>query len=91
MMKKQTFIAWITAGLLLAFSFNSALAAGGATPPPKLKWSFHGPFGNFDRAQMKRGWQVYKEVCAGCHSLHQIYYRNLQAVSYTHLTLPTKA
>ena len=59
-MKKQTFVAWITAGLLLAFTFNSALAAGGATPPPKLKWSFHGPFGNFDRAQMKRGWQVYK-------------------------------
>ena len=52
-MKKQTFVAWITAGLLLAFTFNSALAAGGATPPPKLKWSFHGPFGNFDRAQMK--------------------------------------
>ena len=82
-MKKQTFVAWITAGLLLAFSFNSALAAGGATPPPKLKWSFHGPFGNFDRAQMKRGWQVYKEVCAGCHSLHQIYYRNLQDIGFS--------
>ena len=83
MMKKQIFIAGITSGLLLIFSHNAVLAAGGATPPPKLEWSFHGPLGTFDRAQLKRGWQVFKEVCAACHSIHQIYYRHLEDIGFS--------
>ena len=68
---------------LLVSPKNQSLAAGGATPPPKLSWSFKGPFGSFDRKQLKRGWQVYKEVCAGCHSLNQIYYRNLADIGFS--------
>jgi len=82
-MIKKTLIAGLAAGLLVAFSYSTVEAAGGATPPPKLKWSFDGPFGTFDRAQLKRGWQVYKEVCAACHSIDQIYYRHLQQIGFS--------
>ena len=40
-------------------------------------WSFKGIFGTFDRASLQRGYQVYQEVCAGCHSVQHLSYRNL--------------
>ena len=40
-------------------------------------WSFKGPFGKFDRSSLQRGYQVYQEVCASCHSLKYVSYRNL--------------
>ena len=40
-------------------------------------WTFKGPFGKFDRASLQRGYQVYQEVCASCHSLKYMSYRNL--------------
>ena len=40
-------------------------------------WSFEGLFGTFDRASLQRGYQVYNEVCAGCHSVKHLSYRNL--------------
>ena len=43
----------------------------------KNNWSFDGVFGTFDRASLQRGYQVYQEVCAGCHSLQHLSYRNL--------------
>ncbi len=43
----------------------------------KTKWSFEGIFGTFDRASLQRGYQVYQEVCAGCHSVKHLSYRNL--------------
>jgi ubiquinol-cytochrome c reductase cytochrome b/c1 subunit len=49
-----------------------------ATPvPPSLKWSFAGPFGKFDKGQLQRGLKVYKEVCAACHGLSYVAFRNL--------------
>ena len=44
---------------------------------PHQKWSFAGPLGHFDKAQLQRGFKVYKEVCANCHSLRLLHYRNL--------------
>ena len=41
------------------------------------EWSFKGIFGTFDRASLQRGYQVYQEVCAGCHSVQHLSYRNL--------------
>ena len=41
------------------------------------KWSFAGPLGHFDQAQLQRGYKVYKEVCSACHSLRLVKYRNL--------------
>ena len=40
-------------------------------------WSFKGIFGTFDRTSLQRGYQVYQEVCAGCHSVQHLSYRNL--------------
>ena len=43
----------------------------------KSDWSFKGVFGTFDRASLQRGYQVYQEVCSGCHSVQHLSYRNL--------------
>ncbi len=43
----------------------------------KNDWSFNGIFGTFDRASLQRGYQVYQEVCSGCHSIKHLSYRNL--------------
>ena len=40
-------------------------------------WSFKGITGKFDRASLQRGYQVYNEVCASCHSMRLLSYRNL--------------
>src|SRR5262249_31927552 len=46
------------------------------TPPPE-KWSFAGPWGFYDQAQLQRGFQVYREICSNCHSLKLLAFRNL--------------
>ena len=43
----------------------------------KVDWSFNGLFGKFDRGSLQRGYQVYSEVCAACHSMKYLSYRNL--------------
>jgi ubiquinol-cytochrome c reductase cytochrome c1 subunit len=58
----------------------SAHAAGGGPAPPAQSWSFGGLFGTFDRASAQRGFQVYKEVCAACHAMKQLAYRNLAEI-----------
>ncbi len=52
-----------------------ATAAEGAFAAQK--WSFDGVFGRFDKAALQRGFQVYQEVCAGCHGVKYIAFRNL--------------
>jgi ubiquinol-cytochrome c reductase cytochrome c1 subunit len=47
---------------------------------PHQNWSFSGPFGTFDRAAAQRGFEIYKNVCANCHSMKQAYYRNLTGI-----------
>jgi ubiquinol-cytochrome c reductase cytochrome b/c1 subunit len=54
-----------------------AMAAGGQKDAKNISFSFEGPFGHFDRAQLQRGYKVYKEVCANCHSMHYVSFRNL--------------
>jgi ubiquinol-cytochrome c reductase cytochrome c1 subunit len=51
--------------------------------PRSISYSFDGPFGNWDRRQLQRGFQVYKEVCAACHSLNLVAFRNLRALGYS--------
>jgi ubiquinol-cytochrome c reductase cytochrome b/c1 subunit len=70
-------IALMVAGAMLLGGAESARAAEGAPKPPGQKWSFAGPFGTFDRGAMQRGLQVYKEVCAACHGLSFVAFRNL--------------
>ncbi len=40
-------------------------------------WTFSGPFGTYDNQQLQRGYQVYREVCSGCHSMNYVAFRNL--------------
>jgi ubiquinol-cytochrome c reductase cytochrome c1 subunit len=67
--------ALIAAAALVALALP-ALAAE-APSPPAQRWSFDGPFGTFDRAELQRGFQVYKEVCAACHSMNLMRFRDL--------------
>jgi len=46
-------------------------------PPPRQSWSFAGPFGKYDEAQLQRGFKIYREVCSNCHSLKLLSFRNL--------------
>jgi ubiquinol-cytochrome c reductase cytochrome c1 subunit len=57
--------------------------AAQAQESSKQSWSFDGVFGTFDRASAQRGLQVYAEVCASCHSMKQMYYRNLEGIGLT--------
>jgi ubiquinol-cytochrome c reductase cytochrome c1 subunit len=72
MMKRTLLIAAAVLGLAAP-----AFAAGETPVPPRQKWSFQGPFGTFDRAQLQRGFKVYREVCASCHGLSYVAFRNL--------------
>jgi ubiquinol-cytochrome c reductase cytochrome c1 subunit len=51
--------------------------------PRQAGFSFEGPFGTYDRQQLQRGFQVYKEVCAACHGLQFVAFRNLEQLGYT--------
>jgi ubiquinol-cytochrome c reductase cytochrome c1 subunit len=50
--------------------------------PKSLALQSDGPFGTFDKAQLQRGIQVYKEVCAACHSLGLVAFRDLHGLGY---------
>ncbi|MGE3691287.1 MAG: cytochrome c1 [Novosphingobium sp.] len=51
--------------------------------PKHLSLASDGMFGKFDRQQLQRGFQVYQEVCAACHSLRHVAYRDLKQLGYT--------
>ncbi len=71
----------LSAGLLL--SAAPARAAGEAIPLPPVDFSFQGLFGTFDRGEAQRGLLVYKQVCAACHAMRQLSYRNLLELGLT--------
>ncbi len=62
---------------IAVFAATPSLAAEGGAHPEKAGWSFSGPLGHFDRGQLQRGFKVYREVCASCHSMSLISFRNL--------------
>jgi len=59
---------------------GAAQAAGDQAVPPEQAWSFNGIFGTYDRAQLLRGLEVYRGVCANCHGLKYIRFRDLEAI-----------
>ncbi len=71
------------------FALAAAVAAGlvpgvtmaaGSSHGPEIErqtWIFGGVGGTFDKAQLQRGFQVYKEVCSACHGLKRLSFRNL--------------
>ena len=81
------------AGVLLISLVVNLVAYVQSPPDPTAEHEFHrhpkelslksdGMFGKFDEQQLQRGFQVYKEVCAGCHSLTQVSFRDLHKLGY---------
>ena len=66
----------LSAAAALALGTGSALAAG-VGDITDYTFSFEGPFGSYDRAQLQRGLQVYTEVCSACHGLQYVAFRTL--------------
>jgi cytochrome c1 len=67
-------------GVLVALAATPAFhraAAEEAETPPRIKWSFTGPFGLYDQAQLQRGFKVYHDVCQNCHGIKLLSFRNL--------------
>lgn len=60
-----------------------AFANEGDTKLEHKEWSWQGVFGKYDHAQLRRGFQVYREVCSACHGLKYIHYRNLLDIGLT--------
>ena len=74
---KKSCLAAAAFAALLGAQAVPATAAGEVIHIEPQQWSFGGVFGTYDRGELQRGFQVYKEVCASCHSLKYVYYRNL--------------
>lgn len=77
-MMRQTLL---SAALALGLGLGPGAAPAGAAGPgghvTDFRFSFEGPFGRFDQAQLQRGLQVYTEVCAACHGLQYVAFRSL--------------
>ncbi len=68
------------AAVLLAAALAHPAPAAETAEPVAQSWSFSGPFGGLDLAAAQRGFQIYKEICSNCHSMNQLYYRNLSGI-----------
>lgn len=65
------------AAVCMLLAPQTGMAAEGGAHIAKQDWSFAGLFGHFDRAQLQRGYKVYHDVCANCHGMTLLYFRNL--------------
>jgi ubiquinol-cytochrome c reductase cytochrome c1 subunit len=70
---------FFAAAAAIAIASGASVQAAEEIEIPDQKWEFEGLFGTFDRASLQRGYQVYKEVCAACHSMNLLRYRDLGA------------
>ncbi|MBI1384642.1 MAG: cytochrome c1 [Rhizobiales bacterium] len=73
----RTALALVAVAGLLAAAPGEARAAGDEIYIDKQPWSFAGIFGHYDAVQLQRGFKVYNTVCAGCHGMSLLSYRNL--------------
>ena len=62
--------------VILLLSINNLVNSAEKIELLKTDWSFKGLFGKFDRGSLQRGYQVYSEVCASCHSMKYVSFRN---------------
>jgi ubiquinol-cytochrome c reductase cytochrome c1 subunit len=77
------FLAAASLAAILPLGFG--YAGGGAHEKELIRkdWPFEGVFGTVDRKAAQRGFQVYKEVCASCHSMQYMSYRNLADIGFS--------
>jgi cytochrome c1 len=76
-MTRRLAIAATAGALFAAAPFAGQALAAGEIEIKHPSWTFSGPFGTYDNQQLQRGYQVYREVCAGCHSMNFVAFRNL--------------
>jgi mono/diheme cytochrome c family protein len=67
----------VAAGAAVAFATGYTVSASDVVHPPHQPWDFKGFLSSYDAASIRRGHQVYTQVCASCHGLARIAYRNL--------------
>ncbi|CAJ0854069.1 11771_t:CDS:2 [Entrophospora sp. SA101] len=70
-------------GCYLYFNPIHANMAEEGLHPPSYPWIHRSPFNTFDHASIRRGYQVYREVCSACHSLERVAWRHLVGVSHS--------
>lgn len=70
-------------GALIFALEQSVEASGSEVHPPAMPWSHNGLISALDHASVRRGYEVYKQVCSACHSMKYIAYRNLIGVTHT--------
>lgn len=78
-MKRIAFCLFLT----VIFLKTNAVASEALTQNKIIDWQFDGMFGTFDRQSIQRGLKVYKEVCAACHSIKRVAFRNLQDIGFS--------
>ncbi|MGN7678171.1 MAG: cytochrome c1 [Anaplasma sp.] len=69
--------------LICVFGFSSGGLCSDTPDLIRQQWKFSGVLGSFDRSSIQRGYQVYKEVCASCHSMSRIAFRNLREIGFS--------
>jgi len=74
---------WTVVGLVQEPPQPTAESVFHEEHPKELKLASDGPFGKFDNRQLQRGYQVYSEVCAACHTLGLVSFRELEGIGYT--------
>jgi ubiquinol-cytochrome c reductase cytochrome c1 subunit len=74
----------LTATVVVALAGLSGIAQAseGGEALPEVPWSWSSIFGTFDRAQLQRGFQVYNDICSGCHAMKQLSYRQLADIGF---------
>jgi ubiquinol-cytochrome c reductase cytochrome c1 subunit len=80
-----------TLGLTLVLNSDLLFAADHGCSPAKYPWYHEGMFATLDHASIRRGYEVYKQVCAACHSMRYTYYRHLVGISHTEEEMKTEA
>lgn len=75
----------LTVATTLALTSGQAIAAELETEITDYAFPFEGPFGSYDQMQLQRGLQVYTEICAACHGLEIVAFRNLADEGGPHL------
>lgn len=77
------YFASLVAAVLTVVFATTAMAAGDQKHPKDMDWQFDGMLGTVDRASAQRGYQVYREVCASCHGMKRIAFRNLTEIGFS--------
>lgn len=78
-------------GLTLVLNHDLLLASDAACKPGSYPWFHEGMFSTFDHGSIRRGYEVYKQVCAACHSMKYTYFRNLVGVSHSEEEMKAEA